>query len=109
MPDPAADIMTMAERRKARIFAFSGEWRGGTIGYAGDPGEYASDGCRDNQWRCRTFLPRPMAGRGKRLRYIAMKLPWKPGGMRWGMVMVACARPVKSRALRMTRSVLLLA
>jgi hypothetical protein len=47
MPDPAKDIMTMAERNKARILAFSGERRGGAIGYAGGPGEYASDGCRD--------------------------------------------------------------
>jgi hypothetical protein len=44
MADPARDIVTMAERSKARILAFSGEWRGGAIGCAGGPGEYASDG-----------------------------------------------------------------
>jgi len=44
MADHARDIVTMAERSKARILAFSGEWRGGEFGCAGGPGEYASDG-----------------------------------------------------------------
>ena len=95
----------MAERSKARILAFSGEWRGGAIACAGGPGEYASDGCRDKRWKHVFCLPRALAGGGNRLRYIGMKFPLKPGGMRWGMVMVACAGPVKSRALRITRSV----
>ena len=33
------------------------------------------------------------------------QLPWKPGGMRWGMVTTACGCPSKSCASMMTRSV----